>query len=110
MTSPDTDAFRFPTSERHEPGHATQVRPSAHTPTESALDHGIEESFPASDPVSVSVAKAEPTLPRAPAAPRERAADRSPERRMSARILTWGSAAFAIGLATGCAVTARGRR
>ena len=103
MTSRDTDAFLFPTSERHEPGHATQVRPSAHTPTESAIDHGIEESFPASDPVSVSVAKTEPAPARAPAAPR------APDQPVSARTLTWASAAFAIGLVTGCVVTALGR-
>jgi hypothetical protein len=110
MTSRDSAAFLFPTSERHEPGHATQARPSAHTPTESAIDHGIEESFPASDPVSVSVARTEPAPARAPAAPHVPTPDRAPAQTVSARTLTWASAAFAIGLATGCAVTARGRR
>ena len=54
-------AFPFPTTEDHpvdaEPAHA----PTTESPTEDALDHGIEESFPASDPVSVSVTKLVPT-------------------------------------------------
>jgi hypothetical protein len=43
----------FPTSERHPPTNPAKPLPEA--PTEDALDHGIEESFPASDPVSVTV-------------------------------------------------------
>lgn len=54
-------AFPFPTTEDHpvdaEPAHA----PRTVEPTEDALDHGIEESFPASGPVSVSVTKFVPS-------------------------------------------------
>lgn len=47
----------FPTSENHpEPG-AAPAKPKPKMPTEDLLDHGIEESFPASDPVSVNVTK-----------------------------------------------------
>lgn len=53
-------AFPFPTAKNHranaEPAHA----PKTEAPSEDALDHGIEESFPASDPVSVSVTKLVP--------------------------------------------------
>lgn len=43
----------FPTSEHHPPVHP--AKPLPEEPTEDALDHGIEESFPASDPVAVTV-------------------------------------------------------
>lgn len=36
------------------------AREVAETPSEDAIDHGVEESFPASDPVSVSVTKTGP--------------------------------------------------
>jgi hypothetical protein len=53
-------AFPFPTAKNHpadaKPAHA----PKTEAPSEDALDHGIEESFPASDPVSVSVTKLVP--------------------------------------------------
>ncbi|MBO9513511.1 MAG: hypothetical protein J7549_05275 [Variovorax sp.] len=67
MNSPDPGPFPFPTSERHDAPPAQPVRPVEQPTTESALDHGIEESFPASDPVSVNVtkAKAAPAPPRA---------------------------------------------
>ena len=51
-----TDSKRpwpFPTAEHHPP--ADPSKPLPEEPTEDALDHGIEESFPASDPVSVTV-------------------------------------------------------
>jgi hypothetical protein len=52
-----TEAFVFPTTDNHD-----KLPPTPHVvvedPTEDALDHGIAESFPASDPVSVSVSKA----------------------------------------------------
>ena len=51
--------FPFPTAERHDA--VPPARTVVEEPTEDALDHGIEESFPASDPVSVSVTKAVPT-------------------------------------------------
>jgi len=56
----DASKLPFPTSDNHpvnaEPAHA----PRTVEPTEDALDSGIEESFPASDPVSVSVSKLVP--------------------------------------------------
>jgi len=62
MTSRSPDAFPFPTSEHHPSPPPEGAKPSAHAPVEAepkepALDHGIEESFPASDPVSVDVTK-----------------------------------------------------
>jgi hypothetical protein len=46
----------FPTSENH--GGKPAAPPSKpKKPSEDELDHGIEESFPASDPVSVNVTK-----------------------------------------------------
>ena len=46
----------FPTSENHgkAPG---ETKPVPKKPSEAKLDEGIEESFPASDPVSVNVTK-----------------------------------------------------
>ena len=46
----------FPTSENHgkAPGES---KPVPKKPSEAKLDEGIEESFPASDPVSVNVTK-----------------------------------------------------
>lgn len=43
----------FPTAAHHPP--ADPAKPLPEKPTEEALDHGIEESFPASDPVAVTV-------------------------------------------------------
>lgn len=50
------NAFKFPTASDHPAGGPSRA-PRTEDPTEDALDHGIEESFPASDPVSVSVTK-----------------------------------------------------
>lgn len=47
----------FPTSEDHGKAPATKPKTPPKKPAEGALDHGIEESFPASDPVSVNVTK-----------------------------------------------------
>jgi len=77
MQSPSTDAFPFPTAERHDPPTVQPVRPVDHAPCESAIDHGIEESFPASDPVSVNVTRVEPT---APLPPKQNGAARAPLR------------------------------
>lgn len=52
--SPNGNAFGFPTSAH--PAAAEKVRDTAPAqPDEQTLDAGLEESFPASDPVSVSV-------------------------------------------------------
>ena len=49
------EPFPFPTAEHH-PSHPISLSHSYDkVPTEDAIDHGIEESFPASDPVSVTV-------------------------------------------------------
>jgi hypothetical protein len=53
MMSRTDKPWPFPTSTHHppaQPGAVDVVQPS-----EKALDHGIEESFPASDPPSVGV-------------------------------------------------------
>lgn len=54
--STSTEPFPFPTSEKHDTP-PEQSKPVAEEPTEQALDNGVEESFPASDPVSVTVDK-----------------------------------------------------
>ena len=45
----------FPTQESHEPATVEPPKPATEIPSEESLDSGIEESFPASDPVSVTV-------------------------------------------------------
>jgi len=55
----DTQAVPFPTRQSHpEPGQDTapgrQPKPGSE---EDTLDHGLEETFPASDPVSISTRK-----------------------------------------------------
>lgn len=54
-------AWPFPTNASHPPVDLFSVA-RVEEPTEDALDHGIEESFPASDPVSVSVSTISPAL------------------------------------------------
>ena len=58
--TPPTAPFPFPTAQRHAEASAETAKPVTEEPTEDALDHGIEESFPASDPVSVSVTRVVP--------------------------------------------------
>lgn len=54
--------FPFPTADNHDaPPHIEQ--PVIQDTSEDALDAGIEESFPASDPVSVTVTKVVPIAP-----------------------------------------------
>ncbi len=57
MTDTDPDAFPFPTADRHDKVEPT--KPVEQDPSEDAIDQGVEESFPASDPVAVSVTKVE---------------------------------------------------
>jgi hypothetical protein len=57
----------FPTADHHP--LADPAKPLPEAPTEDALDHGIEESFPASDPVSVTVTTVPSTKEGAPDAP-----------------------------------------
>lgn len=63
-TLPDTSAdvrskpFPFPTMDNHPSNPEQQLPPVVADPSEEAIDNGIEESFPASDPVSVTVTKA----------------------------------------------------
>lgn len=57
MATASTDPFPFPTTEKHDALPDTDEKPVAEEPSESALDNGVEESFPASDPVSVTVTK-----------------------------------------------------
>jgi len=52
--------FVFPTAEHH-PAPGTLPEAAADpAPSEPAIDHGLEETFPASDPVSVSPTKVPP--------------------------------------------------
>ncbi|MBB3177177.1 hypothetical protein [Variovorax sp. Sphag1AA] len=132
-----SDPFPFPTSERHEPPHVQHVRPVEQPLTEDALDHGIEESFPASDPVSVNVTKAAPApKPAVNTEGANRAADDAHThlalrtglatgtfagiacsialaalgRRDAKRSMAWVCGAFAAGLALGCATGDRSIR
>jgi len=65
---PKTDAsaslkptpFPFPTTENHPSNPEQPLPPVMADPSEDAIDNGIEESFPASDPISVTVTKAVP--------------------------------------------------
>jgi hypothetical protein len=57
MTSKSKD-FVFPTSEKHDKAPAESVDIQQSHTSEDALDRGIEESFPASDPISVTSDKA----------------------------------------------------
>lgn len=59
-TSPSTAPFPFPTHDDHAPRAELTSQTVTEAPTDEALDNGIEESFPASDPVSVSVSKVVP--------------------------------------------------
>ncbi len=49
--------FPFPTSSNPSQGKAVTAKPVQQPASEEALDSGVEESFPASDPVSVTVTK-----------------------------------------------------
>lgn len=49
--------FPFPTSENHGKPPVEPAKPVEQPSSEEALDSGVEESFPASDPVSVTVTK-----------------------------------------------------
>ena len=63
MTSSEK-AFPFPTSKNHGKPPVEPAKPTEQAPSEEALSSGVEESFPASDPVSVTVTKVK--LPKAP--------------------------------------------
>lgn len=59
MTSEQKEqkAFPFPTCRNHGKASAEAAKPTEQPASEEALDSGVEESFPASDPVSVTVTK-----------------------------------------------------
>ncbi len=59
-TETSSEPFPFPTAQNHPPADPAQYKTVNEEPTESALDHGVEESFPASDPVSVTVSNVVP--------------------------------------------------
>ena len=56
MSEKKPEAFQFPTADVHETD-AAPAEPVVQEPSEAAIDQGVAESFPASDPVSVSVTK-----------------------------------------------------
>lgn len=60
MTSDNSSEkpYPFPTADHHPKHPDLPVLPVLQDPSEDAIDSGIEESFPASDPVSVTVTKA----------------------------------------------------
>ena len=61
MATQPTAPFPFPTAEKHDAPVDKAEKPVTEEPSEEALDSGVEESFPASDPVSVTVTKVVPT-------------------------------------------------
>lgn len=62
MTTEKKSDFPFPTADRHDAPADTTVE--VQTPSEEAIDQGVAESFPASDPVSVTTDKAKPDQPK----------------------------------------------
>lgn len=60
MTQQPPADFPFPTADKHDAPDPS-IKPVDQDPSEDAIDQGVEESFPASDPVSVSVTKIERT-------------------------------------------------
>lgn len=57
-TPADKQPYVFPTADSHPSVPEEKMKIAETEPSESALDHGVDESFPASDPVSVTVTKA----------------------------------------------------
>lgn len=110
-TGNTADAFPFPTADSHPAHPLTECSPVAQEPSEPALDHGIEESFPASDPVSVGVSR---VLPKPPKAEAHRA-QRRPKAPGTAHALFKGTtlvgfgATFAVALALGRVMARRAR-
>ena len=106
----DAPAFPFPTSQSHPDHPLTESRPVEQEPTEPALDHGIEESFPASDPVSVGVSKVVPK-PVIPDLPKAKPHPKAPglAHALSKGSIVGFSASFAVGLAVGRAMSHRAR-
>ncbi len=58
MTTKKTDDFAFPTADQHDAQPDTTAAVEV-DPSEDAIDQGVAESFPASDPVAVSITKVE---------------------------------------------------
>lgn len=56
-----TSPFPFPTADNHDNPPVIE-QPVLQDTSEDALDAGVEESFPASDPVSVTVTKVVPVV------------------------------------------------
>ncbi len=56
MSEKKPEDFPFPTADEHA-NDAPPAEPVVQEPSEAAIDQGVAESFPASDPVSVSVTK-----------------------------------------------------
>jgi len=54
----ESEPYVFPTADRHPAVPEEKMKIAETEPSESALDHGVDESFPASDPVSITVTKA----------------------------------------------------
>lgn len=82
MTNDPQKPWPFPTADNHPPLEPCLPKPVE--PSEAALDHGIEESFPASDPVSVVVTTVEKTGE--PATPQPEVSDVPPPGPPSARL------------------------
>lgn len=96
--APRPGAFPFPTAAHH-PAHSPErMKHVTEMPTEPAIDHGIEESFPASDPVSVSVTRAVPPSSHDAAPPKRSWRPSTMSGAVGASVLA-GGAALAVGYA-----------
>ena len=58
MSETKPEDFPFPTADKHDAVPET-VESISKDPSEQAIDQGVDETFPASDPVSVSITKVE---------------------------------------------------
>jgi hypothetical protein len=105
MVQPASTPFPFPTAEKHDRLPVTAPAAAAPLPSEAALDHGLEESFPASDPVSVSTVQVAPQ-----AASDDRHAERTESVKLRSALRTGLIAGAMASIASTLALALSGRR
>lgn len=105
VQQPSSTPIPFPTAEKHDSPPETAPASAAPQPSEEALDHGVEESFPASDPVSVSTSQVVP-----PAAADERQAGPTAAAELRAAVRTGLIAGATASAVSTLALALAGRR
>jgi hypothetical protein len=105
MVQRSSTPFPFPTAENHDRPPETAPASAAPQPSEEALDHGVEESFPASDPVSVSTSQVAP-----PAATDDRQAEQAAAAELRAILRTGLIAGATASAVSTLALALTGRR